>query len=130
MRFVDKIILHCSDSDVEAHDNLETIEEWHKQRGFTECGYHFIIQKNGVIEMARPIEKIGAHCKGKNTGSIGICLCGAKEFTEAQFTSCRRLVKMLMQFTPKMEVFGHCDFSVKKYYCPGFDYMREVVNKL
>ena len=128
MRYVDKIIIHCSDSDIESHDNIETIREWHLARGFSDCGYHFYIRKNGVIELGRPIEKAGAHCKGYNRASIGICLGGRHEFTEEQFTACRRIINMIIQFNPKMEIFGHCNFSTKT--CPNFDYEKEIIDKL
>lgn len=39
-------------------------------------GYHYYIEKNGVVKQGRLDTDEGAHCKGKNTSSIGICLAG------------------------------------------------------
>ena len=63
---------HSLSGDVTA----ETITEWHKERGFETIGYHFVIRENGKIEKGRGQEYIGAHMKGHNYHTIGICLVG------------------------------------------------------
>jgi len=122
MRPVNWIILHCSDSDVPAHDNIETIRAWHIDRGFSDCGYHFFIQKNGVTVKGRDEDKIGAHVMGHNKDSIGICLSGKKEFTEAQFKSLEiLLIDLCSRYDlQKMDILGHSDLDGKKT-CPNFD---------
>lgn len=52
------------------------IDRWHRERGFNEIGYHYVIDLDGTIEQGRAIEKIGAHCKGYNANSIGVCYIG------------------------------------------------------
>lgn len=121
LKHIDKIILHCSDSDNPEHDNIATIKQWHLERKFSDCGYHFFIRSTGQIETGRALYKIGAHCIGQNLKSIGICLSGKTNFTEAQFKSAYQLIKGFMdRFNiPKDAVFPHNHFDKKKT-CPNF----------
>lgn len=75
-RRVNRVFLHCSASDVPAHDNVATIRRWHLARGFSDIGYHFFIHKNGKISKGRNIEKTPAAQRKNNTGTIAICLHG------------------------------------------------------
>ena len=118
MRHIDKIIVHCSDSDHGSHDNYESIYKWHvEERKFADIGYHFLITKNGKITKCRPVVKTGAHCFGQNKSSIGICLTGKREFSQDQFITLRKLVKELHWYFGKLDVYGHRDF--KNTACPG-----------
>lgn len=106
-RKINEIILHCSDSDNPKHDNVETITKWHTERGWSgpdgisgnedDIGYHFVITKDGAFHEGRDVEEIGAHCIGHNKNSIGICLTGSKEFSEAQFYSLRLGLEILFK---------------------------------
>ncbi|WP_337632460.1 N-acetylmuramoyl-L-alanine amidase, partial [Prevotella sp.] len=49
---------------------------WHRERGFDSIGYHYIIYLDGSIHFGRPVEQAGAHCKGHNANSIGVCYVG------------------------------------------------------
>lgn len=131
MRKIDKIIIHCSDS---KFGSAKLIDQWHKERGFDEIGYHFVIT-NGVltknakyepdndslIEVGRDINEIGAHCRGHNEYSIGICLIGKTMFTGLQFTTLFKMLKSLMNLYDLSEkyIFGHYEFSKKT--CPNID---------
>ncbi|MEE4013917.1 peptidoglycan-binding domain-containing protein [Roseibium sp. FZY0029] len=117
--------LHCSASDNPKHDDVSVIDAWHKARGWSGVGYHFFIKKDGTVQTGRPIEKIGAHVAGHNTGSIGICLHGLKEdrFTEAQFDSLRTLCGQInAAYGLQMRFRGHCEVAAKA--CPVFDYRK------
>lgn len=119
MRTIDRIVIHCSatreDRDFTEHD----LEVCHRQRGFNGVGYHFYIRKDGRIVTTRPIEKIGAHAKGHNAHSIGICYEGgldrrgkAKDTrTVWQKRSMRSLVLVLLKDYPGSKVCGHRDLS-------------------
>ena len=85
MRKINKIIVHCSDSDIESHNDISVVEDWHKERGFKTVGYHYFIKNDGSIQLGRPLEEIGAHCLNHNSDSIGICLAGRKNFSWQQF---------------------------------------------
>lgn len=76
------VIHHSASPDVSA----KTIDRWHKERGWSGIGYHFVIRANGTIEKGRPLNKIGAHAKGRNN-YVGICLTGYNHFTKAQVKS-------------------------------------------
>ena len=77
MRKIDKIILHCAATPEGRDVKTETIKSWHvKGNGWSDIGYHFVIELDGTIRNGRPVERIGAHTKGHNATSIGICYVG------------------------------------------------------
>ena len=83
MRQIDHIIVHCSYTPPSMDIGAETIREWHtlpkpKGRGWSDIGYHWVIRRNGTVEAGRSEERAGAHAKGYNQDSIGICLIGGK----------------------------------------------------
>ena len=123
MRKINCIIVHCSDSDIPDHDNIETIRNWHvKERNFSDVGYHYFIQKNGTVEPGREEHRVGAHCQGSNSNSIGICLSGKNEFTKDQFKSLELLlIEICGKYDlEKKDILGHCDLNKGKS-CPNFD---------
>ncbi|QZT38259.1 N-acetylmuramoyl-L-alanine amidase [Halosquirtibacter xylanolyticus] len=130
MRKIHKIILHCSDSDIHDHDNIQTVRQWHLNRGWKDIGYHYFITKDGRVRWGRNPASFGAHCAGHNRDSIGICLSGRRKFTPDQFCSLRMLLIQLMKEfdIPKTAIFGHNHFNKKKS-CPNFD-VQEIINTL
>ena len=75
-RKIDKIIVHCSATPEGKDYSVDTIRKWHLQRGFSDIGYHYIIYRDGSIHTGRDESVIGAHCKGHNSNSIGVCYIG------------------------------------------------------
>ena len=122
-----KIIFHCSDSDLMQHDHIEVIKRWHLIRGFDDVGYHFFIQRDGTVQIGRNLKIIGAHCKGQNIDSIGICLHGKNYFDQRQFDTSIALAESLcISFKiPLSEIYGHRDFNRHKT-CPNFDVNEEI----
>ena len=121
MRRVRRVILHYSASDY-SRQTAKWIDRIHRtQRGFVNgIGYHYFIRTDGLIEMGRPIHEVGAHCKGKNTGSIGVCLAGGAP-TEAQLTSLRYVLLPILKVAfPDATLHGHREFVGTL--CPAFDY--------
>ena len=127
-RIINKHILHCSDSNIEAHNDISVIDEWHRERGFKfkdidgtvrHVGYHYFIKTDGEIQIGRDESKMGAHCRGQNKHSIGICLHGKHKFTEEQFKALAELTNKLINKYPKSTIHGHNEFSNKS--CPVFD---------
>ena len=115
------IIIHCSDSDYEHHDNVETLRKWHvEERGWRDVGYHFIITKDGEIHQSRNVIDNGSHAKGYNKKGIGICLTGKFNFSDQQFVSLYRLVFSLQViFKIQYEnILPHSAVSNKT--CPNF----------
>lgn len=121
MRTINKIIIHHSQSDIKGHDNIKVIKEWHLERGFKDVGYHYFITKNGTIQRGRDLAKVGAHCKGQNKSSIGICLSGDKKYSYLQFCALDCLIRSLRikLGKPKLKVYPHSKYSDK--ICPNFD---------
>lgn len=127
-RKVDLIVVHCSDSNNPAHDNIETIRKWHvDENGWSDVGYHFFIDKRGGIHTGRPEDIAGAHTKGHNARSIGICLSGRNGFTDEQFRSLELICLELTQKynIEKKDILGHKDFDKSKT-CPNFDVTKLV----
>lgn len=127
MREINKIIIHCSATKPSQDISAFQIDEWHKKLGWKEIGYHFVIRRNGEVEKGRDIEIVGAHCKGQNKNSIGICLIGGisesgnseNNFTENQFHALRALVAELKKQYPGATLHGHNEFAAKD--CPCFN---------
>ncbi|WP_321332230.1 N-acetylmuramoyl-L-alanine amidase [uncultured Bacteroides sp.] len=119
MRIVNLIILHCSATREDRDFTEQLLEAAHRRRGFNGIGYHYYIRKNGDIKTTRPIERIGAHAKGYNANSIGICYEGGLDAagkpkdtrTLWQKHSLQVLVKALLMDYPDCRVCGHRDLS-------------------
>lgn len=128
MRKIDLIVVHCSDSDIKSHDNIETIRSWHvNEKGWSDIGYHYFITKDGAVHTGRPLNIAGAHVRGFNSRSIGICLSGRNKFTNEQFKSLERLCRELVsKFNlTKLDILAHHDLDKGKT-CPNFK-VSEVV---
>lgn len=122
-RKINLVVIHCSDSDVPAHDNIETIRKWHvEENGWREVGYQYFVDKAGVVHPGRSEDESGSHVKGYNSRSIGICLSGRHEFTPAQFKSLEiLLIDICGRYDlEKKDIVGHCDLDKKKT-CPNLD---------
>jgi hypothetical protein len=115
-----KIVVHCSDSPHGRGDNAETIHRWHQQRGFDGIGYHRVILEDGTVERGRPLYWDGAHVKGHNSTTIGICLIGVDWFTPEQLSALREQIDRLKYRFGSLEVVGHRDLDDKKL-CPYFN---------
>lgn len=132
MRTINKIIIHCSATPEGRNNTIEDIDRWHKQRGFTQVGYHYVIHIDGEIREGRPEHTVGAHCYGQNQTSIGICYIGglAKDCstpkdtrTNNQKASMLQLLHHLKQKYPNATIHGHNEFASKD--CPCFDVKNE-----
>jgi N-acetyl-anhydromuramyl-L-alanine amidase AmpD len=119
MAEIKEIVIHCSASPNGRDDRAEDIHRWHLERGFDGIGYHWVITRGGRLEAGRPEYWTGAHAKGHNTGSIGICLIGTDEFTDKQFMELKCLLIRLRNRYPDAIILGHNEISEKS--CPGFD---------
>ena len=131
MRTINKIIIHCADTPEGRDDKAADIKRWHKAQGWSDIGYHYVIDLDGTIEPGRPLETAGAHCTGHNANSIGICYIGGcdKDMkpkdtrTEEQKAALLLLLKYLVAKYPGAKIYGHCDFAQKA--CPSFDAKKE-----
>lgn len=117
------LIVHCSDTpDKIANSvNASFIHKMHLGFGWDGIGYHKVICRNGRIENGRPEYWVGAHVKGKNKISLGVCLIGKINFTQNQFNSLEKILKKWKRLYPYSEIMGHCDATITKKTCPNFD---------
>lgn len=134
-----KIVIHCSATPngkslrQQGKSAAQVIDGWHKQRGFkrlagavktfnghlAHIGYHFVIDTDGTVETGRQVGEIGAHVRGHNRNSLGICLIGGVdasggyhgEFTRAQWHALHKLLRELEAKFPKANICGHRDLS-------------------
>jgi N-acetylmuramoyl-L-alanine amidase len=107
------------------------IDAWHRHRGFLGIGYHWVIRRNGELEVGRDEEVAGAHARGFNHNSVSIALVGGvtegdvsvaeDNFTDEQWISLEQLVKGLMHKYPDADVVGHADLKGVTKKCPSFD---------
>ena len=131
-RTIKELIVHCSATPEGKDYSVDTIRQWHLQRGFSDIGYHYVIYRDGSIHIGRDESIIGAHCTGHNTNSIGVCYIGGcasdgktpkDTRTTEQKQSLVKLLKELKTKYPKASIHGHRDFSSKA--CPSFDATKE-----
>ena len=134
MRTINEIIIHCSATKEGNEISAATIDRWHKDRGWRCIGYHYVVRIDGSIEYGRPVQDIGAHVKGKNKHSIGVCYIGGLDAdmepkdtrTQEQKESLLYLLKTLKRLHPNATIHGHREFANKA--CPCFDANKEYCN--
>lgn len=149
MRQIDEIIIHCSATKPSwfagrtSVEKLQEIRRWHvEQRGWSDIGYHFVIDRDGTVLEGRPVERQGAHVSGHNKTTIGVCLIGGlrddgtssahdsflDNFTQKQRAAVLDLIDDLMNAHPGIKrVVGHNAYAAKD--CPCFqvsDFLVEV----
>ena len=131
-RNIKELIVHCSATPEGKDYSVNTIRQWHLQRGFSDIGYHYVIYRDGSIHTGRDESIIGAHCTGHNANSIGVCYIGGcasdgktpkDTRTTEQKQSLVKLLKELKTKYPQASIHGHRDFSSKA--CPSFDATKE-----
>lgn len=127
MRELKKIILHCTATRAGQQVHVSQIDKWHRDRGFSEIGYHYVIYADGTIATGRDIRKKGAHVKGHNHDSVGVAYVGGLDnnlvpqdtMTMQQELAFLHLVNSLRVVFGDLSVHGHNEFSNKA--CPSFE---------
>lgn len=132
-----EIAVHCSATPPHMDIGAATIRRWHLARGWRDIGYNAVIRRNGKIEAGRDLdgdgdyfEEIGAHVKGHNRNSIGVCLIGGVDkkgrpdanFTRAQYVSLEKFINEVQsRYGEDVLVKGHRDYPNVNKACPSFD---------
>ncbi|WP_330941554.1 N-acetylmuramoyl-L-alanine amidase [Bacteroides sp. MSB163] len=119
MRSINLIVVHCSATRANRALTTEELETIHRRRGFRGIGYHYYIRWDGSVVNTRPLELVGAHAKGHNAHSIGLCYEGgldcngkpADTRTPEQRSALRLLVYQLLKRFRNSYVCGHRDLS-------------------
>lgn len=115
-----KIILHHAQAKV---CSVEDIHQWHLKNGWSGIGYHFLVRKDGTIYQGRPLDTIGAHAKGANNDSIGICAEGdfmKEKMNSIQLNALIDLVSYLKNKYHLSIVKRHKDVASTN--CPGTNF--------
>lgn len=149
MRKINLIVVHCSATPEGRDVTAADINKMHIARGFKKIGYHYVVRLDGTVEMGRKENEIGAHAKGYNANSIGVCYVGGLASdgktpkdtrTPAQKSALKKLLHTLKQRYPDARIVGHRDLSpdtnhngkVDKWEwikaCPCFDAIPEYAN--
>jgi N-acetyl-anhydromuramyl-L-alanine amidase AmpD len=128
LRAIKRLIIHHSAS--ARTTTRDEIDAWHKARGWSGVGYHGVIEEGGIYVPGRPIWKAGAHCRGHNQDSIGICIVGNnisedERWTKTQIEEAQRHIDFWKVVIPNLEVLGHRDLGQTQ--CPGIE-IRAVFN--
>ena len=115
------LIVHCSDTGDTNNIDSSFIHKMHLSFGWDGIGYHKVILRSGKIENGRPEYWVGAHVKGQNKHSLGICLIGSNKFTNKQFSSLKKVLLNWKKKYPDAEIVGHRDAAKTNKTCPNFD---------
>lgn len=135
MRKINEIIVHCAATPEGKNFKAADIDGWHRERKMKCIGYHYVVDLDGTVEPGRPESEIGAHCRGHNQNSIGVCYVGGLAAdgktpkdtrTAAQKEALLALLKKLRAKYPKASIHSHRDFAAKA--CPSFDATTEYKN--
>lgn len=135
MRKITEIIIHASATRRDWMANatmaakVAEIRRWHTvDRGWSDIGYHLLIDRDGTVAEGRPLERTGAHVRGRNTGTIGICLLGGHgsaetdafhdNFTIGQNAALKEQIAALKARFGDLKISGHNQYAAKA--CPGF----------
>ena len=150
----DHFIVHCTATKL-SQKNIDAkwVDKVHKQRGWSGCGYHAVITREGKLQMfddglpTRPVDQKGAHVgscgPGWNKRSFGVTLAGGLDktnkpennFTKKQFRTLVRLIKAFLKShenPDSVTIMGHRDLirlthSFPKA-CPCFDVAQFLVD--
>jgi hypothetical protein len=111
---------------------VSEIRRWHisPPNNWSDIGYHHLIDRDGTLAVGRPIERVGAHVRGHNTGTIGVSLFGGhgssekdefyEHFTAAQGVVLRQYINDMQKRYPTItKITGHNEYAAKA--CPGFN---------
>jgi N-acetylmuramoyl-L-alanine amidase len=129
-----KVIFHCASTPdtIESKFDRDDVDRWHKDRGWKGIGYHYYITREGEVQEGRKENQIGAHTKGQNKDSLGICYEGSHFPSAAQWLAVINLYRTIrtVHGLTHVDWYGHQEFANKS--CPGFDpdILRSILAKV
>jgi len=122
MRHITTVVIHHS---AMPGSTFEDIDDLHRARGWDGIGYHWFITNEGTLREGRPEDQAGAHCRGHNADSIGICLSGDLRdgCPPPMWMALVDLVRDICRCyeIPYSQVRGHREMPGADTECPGFD---------
>ena len=154
-RRIDYIAVHCTATPEGQDKTVDQIRREHKAKGWSDIGYHYVVDLQGRVHLGRDVDISGSHVSGYNSYSIGVVYVGGLERdprkpysklrpkdtrTNAQKAALMSLIIDLRKLYPKARIQGHRDFSPDKNGngiiepcewikdCPSFDAKAEYRN--
>ena len=125
MRKIKRIVIHHSAGRDRPKVDFFSIRDWHVSgRGWSDCGYHLVVEEaegRPLTVLGRPLSRMGAHAKGANKDSIGICLVGIEDFSPGVMRQLGSLVDQMREVfrVQRSQVFGHREVGTTATDCPG-----------
>ena len=135
-RKIDEIIIHCTATPEGREYHAQDVKRWHREQGWADIGYHYVITLDGDCEVGRDADTAGAHCYGHNARTIGVVYVGGLEpmregvpvsklkakdtRTEQQKAELMSLLIDLRRLYPEAKIIGHRHYEKNKD-CPSFD---------
>ena len=147
-RDITEVVVHATDTTRDMYVDYDVLYQWDVPRGFSDVGYHFIILRNGCLQVCRPISITGAHTlKGHNPHSIGIAFVGglmgnrkqrsvkrsSKSYTMEQWNTFDTFMKAFYTVIPGGQAWGHNSIDNTRRSDPHFDvpkYVEKQFNKV
>ena len=132
MRIINEIVVHCTATPEGRVVSVAEIRRWHKERGWADIGYHFVVHLDGKIDVGRPVSQVGAHVAGRNANTIGVTYVGGVDkagkpkdtrTTSQKIALLQLLKRLISQYEDIKLVSGHRDYANKA--CPSFDARTE-----
>ena len=133
MRNLTEIIVHCTATPEGREVTQQDLYRWHVvDRGWSDIGYHYLIQLDGTVVPCRPMGKDGAHVKGHNKGTVGVSYAGGVDASgkakDTRTSAQKRaltdlLMDLLVKYPSITKISGHRDYAAKA--CPSFDATKE-----
>ena len=131
------LVVHCTATPEGREVTAAEIRRWHREKGWRDIGYHYVVLLDGTVESGRSEATPGAHAQGVNQMSLGIVYAGglasdgktAKDTrTPAQKASLVKLLTSLKTKYPQAQIIGHRDVPGTNKACPSFNAKTEYMN--
>lgn len=100
------LIIHCSATTSRQDYSVDRLERDHQKRGFETVGYHYYIRRDGAIHQLRKHHEVGAHCRGYNRCSLGICYEGGMSDDRKRAVDTRTSCSCSRASTPRQRWWG------------------------
>lgn len=123
-----------SNSDSNPAQTMRAMQRDHMARDnntWADIGYHFVLDQQGRIYAANPVDRVGAHVGGGNTNNIGIAFMGnynSAQPSEVQLASAGALVRYLAnKYSISVDsdiLSGHRDHGGTQ--CPGSNLYAQI----
>ena len=113
-------------------ERIEIIRRGHRDKGWGDIGYHFVVDRGGRVWEGRELKWQGAHVKNENEGNIGICCLGnfnEQSPSDAQLEALQQMLgcTMAKYRIPVSRVKTHREWASAHTECPGRALQAEMI---